>query len=151
MDEIIYDLLLKSPQGFMLLGTLRARLLFTEEEAIKDAAGASGSLAESLAESLAPSLERPTAQMGLQRVEGSIAVQFLSGRSPVPIEGIILGLDMYPLPLFGVLNSADAARPLTIQLSFLDASHIGGGLIWQAGTIRQLTFSLLGTQRGFGM
>ena len=147
MDEIIYDLLLKSPLGFMLLGTLRARIIFTEEQATKVATGASASLAASLTESL----DRPTAQMGLQRVEGYIAVQFLSGIRPVPIEGVILGLDMYPLPLFGVLNSKDPARPLTMQLSFLDASHIGGGLVWQAGTPRQLTFSLLGTQRGFGM
>lgn len=151
MDDIIYDLLLKSPHGFMLLGTLRARILFTEEEATRDAAGASASLAESLAQSLAPSLERPTTQMGLQRAEGSIAIQFLTGLRPVPIEGIILGMDMFPLPVFGVFNSTDAARPLTMQISFLDATHIGGGLIWQPGTLRQLTFSLLGTQRGFGM
>ena len=146
MDEIVYDLLLKSPLGFMLLGTLRARIVFIEEAAAKRAGGASASLVESLG----GALDRPSVQMDLQRVEGSIAVQFLTGGRPVPVEGIILGFGMYPLPLFGVLNSAEAP-PITMQLSFLDATHIGGGIVWQPGTPRQLTFSLLGTQRGFGM
>ncbi|MEV4777772.1 hypothetical protein [Burkholderia sp. LMU1-1-1.1] len=150
MDEIVYDLLLKSPLGFMLLGTLRARILFIEEAAAKRAGAASAPVPASLVESLGGALDRPSVQMDLQRVEGSIAVQFLTGSRPVPVEGIILGFGMYPLPLFGVLNSAEAP-PITMQLSFLDATHIGGGIVWQPGTPRQLTFSLLGTQRGFGM
>ncbi|MBP1202641.1 hypothetical protein JOD97_000655 [Duganella sp. 1411] len=141
MDEIIYDLLLKSPQGFMLLGTLRFRV--TEFEAAKGTADVSALLAESL--------ERPFINMDVQRLEGSIAVQFLSGLRPVPIEGLAFSFGMVPLPLNALFNSADPARPLTIQFSFLDATHIGGGMIWQVGTARELKFSLLGTQRGFGM
>ena len=145
MDEIIYDLLLKSPQGFMLLGTLRARILFTDPE--PDAAKGSADVSALLAESL----ERPFITMDVQRVEGNIAIQFLTGLRPVPLEGLLFGFGMAPLPFNGLFNSADPARPLTMQISFLDATHIGGGLIWQVGTPRQQTFSLLGTQRGFGM
>ena len=141
MDEIIYDLLLKSPQGFMLLGTLRFRI--TEFEAAQGTADVSALLGESL--------ERPFINMEVQRLDGSLTVQFLTGLRPVPVEGVSFGFGMEPLPLNAVLNNADPARPLTMQFSFLDASHIGGGLIWQVGTARELKFSLLGTQRGFGM
>lgn len=143
MDEIIYDLLLKSPQGFMLLGTLRARILFAEPEAAKGGADVSALLAGSL--------ERPFITMDVQRLEGNITIQFLTGLRPLPLEGLLFSFGMAPLPFNALFNSADPARPLTMQISFLDATHIGGGLIWQAGTPRQQTFSLLGTQRGFGM
>nr|WP_315393823.1 hypothetical protein [uncultured Duganella sp.] len=140
MGPIAYDLLLKSPIGFMLLGTLRLR--FSEPAAPTGVADVPALLAESL--------ERPFIEMDVQRLDGDIAIQFLTGARPVPIEGVSFSIPPTPLPLNGLFGSADAARPLFVQFSFLDATRIGGGLLWQPGTPRQQTFSLLGTQRPFG-
>lgn len=142
MDEIIYDLLLKSPQGFMLLGTLRFRM--TELEALSGLADVPALPAE------AQQLERPFIEMDVTSLEGSISVQFLTGLRPVPLTGFAFSSGMAPLPLNALLNSTDAARYLTMQFGFMDATHIAGGLIWQPGTPRQLIFSMLGTQRAFG-
>lgn len=143
MDEIVYDLLLKSPLGFALLGTLRFRIRFDQPAAGKGAGDVSALLAETL--------ERPVITMDVQELAGSISVQFLTALSPVPIDGRLFSFAMAPLPLNALFSGGDSERPLFLQFSFLDATHIGGGLLWQAGTPRQLTFSLLGTQRPFGM
>lgn len=143
MDEIVYDLLLKNPLGFTLLGTLRFRILFDQPVAGNGIGDISALLAETL--------ERPIITVDAQDVEGSIAVQFLTGLRPVPIAGRSFSLGMSPLPLNALFGSADTARPLFLQFSFLDATHIGGGLLWQPGTPQQLKFSLLGTQRPLGM
>lgn len=143
MDEIVYDLLLKSPLGFMLLGTLRARILFEEPAAGKAIGDVSALLAETL--------DRPVISVDVQRLEGSIAVQFLTGSRPVPLNGLLFGAGMSPLPLNALFNSEDPTRQLFLQFSFLDATHIGGGLLWRPGTPQQLKFSVLGTQRPFGM
>lgn len=143
MDEIIYDLLLKSPQGFMLLGRLRFHIIFPQLQAGKGIGDVSALLTETL--------ERPVTTMDVQRLEGGIVVQFLTGPRPVPIAGQALGAGMAPLPLTALFNSTDPARPLFLQIGFLDATHIGGGLLWLPGTPRQLKFSVLGTQRPLGM
>ena len=143
MDEIIYELLLKSPLGFTLLGTLRFRIRFdapVDGESIGDVSAL-----------LAETLERPVVNVELQSLEGSISVQFLTGLRPVPINGFAFSAGPTPLPLGALFNSTDATRQLFLQFNFLDATHIGGGLLWQPGTPRQQKFSVLGTQRPFGM
>ncbi|SEN79082.1 hypothetical protein SAMN05428959_103139 [Duganella sp. CF517] len=143
MDEIIYDLLLKSPLGFALLGTLRFRVVFDEP--------AAGRGIGDVAALLTATLERPFITMNAQDLEGSIAVQFLTGPRPLPGAGRIFSFDMTPLPLNALLSAGDATRQLFLQFSFLDATHIGGGMLWQPGSPQQMKFSLLGTQRPFGM
>lgn len=143
MDEIIYDLLLKSPLGFALLGTLRFRVIFDEPASGKSIGDVSGLLAGTL--------ERPFITMNVQDLEGSISVQFLTGPRPLPVAGRLFSFDMTPLPLNALLNGGDTTRQLFLQFSFLDATHIGGGMLWQPGAPQQMKFSLLGTQRPFGM
>lgn len=143
MDEIIYDLLLKSPFGFALLGALRFRIRFDEPVDGKSIGDVSALLAETL--------ERPVTTVDLQSLEGSISVQFLTGVRPVPISGFAFSSGPTPLPLGALFNSTDPTRQLFLQFNFLDSTHIGGGLLWQPGTLRQQKFSVLGTQRPFGM
>lgn len=139
MDEIVYNLLLTSPQGLTLLGTLRYR--YTDLEALQ--AGDVSALLEQ-------AQQVGTAEFTLFKLQGTLSVPLLTGFSPVPVEGLSFVSLLGPT-LTNLLSSSDPARRLDMQFNFIDNNHIGGGLLWGPGTLRQTPFSILGTRLSLGM
>lgn len=139
MDEIVYNLLLKSPQGLGLLGTLRYR--FTDLDALK---------AGDVSAVLEAAREVSTVEFSVFTVEGTLSVPLLSGFTPVPISGISL-ISLLGPPLTTLFSSTDTSRGLGLQFNSIDADHIGGGLLWRPGELRQQVFSVLGTRLALGM
>lgn len=139
MDEFVYSLLLKGTQGLTLLGTLRYR--FTDL--------AAADRARDMQALLGAAIDRPTIELFVLPVEGSISVPLLTGLTPVPIAGIGFGS---PAGLLTVLfSSTDDARGLALQINPIDSTHIGGGFTWKPGQPGTLVFSVLGTQLQFAM
>ena len=138
MDELVYNLLLKSPQGLTLLGTLRYR--YTDLDAFK--AGDVASLLEQ-------AQQVSTVEFSIFRLAGTLSVPLLTGFTPVPIEGISLVSLLGPT-LTNLFSSTDPTRRLDLQFNFLDATHIAGGLLWRPGELRQQVFSILGTRLALG-
>ncbi|MEV4777774.1 hypothetical protein [Burkholderia sp. LMU1-1-1.1] len=139
MDEIVYSLLLKGTQGLTLLGTLRYR--FTDLTA--------DARARDMQALMGAAIDRPTIELFILPVEGTISVPLLTGATPVPISGIGFGS---PAGLLTVLfSSTDDTRSLSLQINPIDATHIGGGLVWKPGQPGTLLFSVLGTQLAFAM
>lgn len=138
MDEFIYSLLLKGTQGLTLLGTLRYRLNFDVPAGARDIQAVMGE-----------ALQHPTIDLFTFGADGAISVPLLTGATPVPISGVGFGS---PAGLLTVLfSSTDQARGLGLQINPIDATHIGGGMTWHPGQTGALVFSVLGTQRAFGM
>ena len=142
MDEFVYDLLLKSAQGISLLGTLRFR--YTDRDAVIAAADVSV---------LAAAFEQQYVTLDIFQMGGNVTVPFLTGLGPLQLEGVTYSTPPLPLsvPLTTTLSGGDATLRLSLQFNYLDATHIAGGLAWQYGTPRETKFSILGTQRAFGL
>ena len=139
MDELVYNLLLKSPQGLTLLGTLRYR--YTDLDALK--AGELSALMEQ-------AQQMDTIELSLFKLGGTLSVPLLTGFTPVPVEGISFVSLLGPT-LTNLLGSTDPSRTLEMQFNFIDNNHIGGGLLWRPGSLRQQAFSILGTRLSLGM
>ena len=139
MDEIVYNLLLTSPQGLTLLGTLRYR--YTDLDALQ-----TGDVSAIMEQAQQVS----TVEFSLFKLQGTLSVPLLTGYSPVPVEGFSLVSLLGPT-LTNLLSSTDAARRLDMQFNFIDNNHIGGGMLWRPGTLRQTPFSILGTRLSLGM
>ena len=145
MDEFVYSLLLKGTQGLTLLGTLRYR--FTDLAADVDAGA--GARSRDMQALMGAALDRPTIELFILPVEGTISVPLLTGMTPVPLSGIGFGS---PAGLLTVLFfSTDETRGVSMQVNPIDATHLGGGLTWQPGQPGTLVFSVLGTQLAFPM
>lgn len=144
MDEISYNLLLKSTQGLTLLGILRYRLIFD------DVAEAEGMARVGDLQALVKqALERPTIGLFVIPAQGSLSIPLITGLTPVPLSGLAFGsIAGVVTALFG---SGDDARSLSLQINPIDATHIGGGLSWQPGQPGNLIFSVLGTQLSLGL
>lgn len=139
MDEFVYSLLLKGTQGLTLLGTLRYH--FTDLTAATRAHDIQALMGETI--------NHPTIELFVVPAEGSISVPLLTGLKPVPIAGVGFGS---PAGLLTVLfNSTDPKRGLGMQINPIDATHIGGGLVWKPGEPGTMVFSVLGTQLEFAM
>jgi hypothetical protein len=142
MDELVYNLLLKSAQGLTLLGTLGFR--FTE---LGDVAGAAD-----MASLPAVTQEKQMIELDVLGVKGTILVPLLSGPAPLPVQGVAHACPGAPTPLpLTAMLSADYSLGLGMQFNFIDATHITGGLTWRYGTSRQVIFSILGARRAFGL
>ena len=139
MDELVYNLLLQSPQGLTLLGTLRYR--YTDLEALE--VGDVSALMEQ-------AQQVSTAEFTLFKLQGTLSVPLLTGFSPVPIEGISFVSLLGPT-LTNLFSSTDPSRRLDMQFNFIDNNHIAGGLLWRPGSLRQQVFSILGTRLSLGM
>lgn len=140
MEELAYNLLLKSAQGLTLPGTLRFR--FKELGDVTGVADTSSLLAREQ--------DQQIIDLDLLGAEGTISVPLLTGAAPLPLGGVAYALPPAPLPLTAVLNG-DFSIGLGMQFNFIDATHITGGLTWRYGTPRQVIFSILGTKRAFGL
>lgn len=139
MDELVYNLLLKSPQGLGLLGTLRYR--YTDLDALK---------AGELSTLMRQAQEVSTIELSVFKVAGTLSVPLLTGFTPVAVSGISLVSLLGPT-LITWLTSDAAGRELSLQFNFIDAEHLGGGLVWRPNQLRQQVFSVLGTRLGLGM
>ncbi|MET0266355.1 MAG: hypothetical protein ABW202_12120 [Duganella sp.] len=135
MDEVVYNLLLKSASGLALLGTLRYRL--TSTQPVEQATGDIQTL-------LAQAQQQATIDLSVFQVEGSVAIPLLTGLRTVPIAGI--ALVSFIAPLTTLVSSADPARNLFFQFHDLDSDHVAGGLVWRPGEPGELVFSALGTR-----
>jgi hypothetical protein len=143
MDEFVYSLLLKGTQGLTLLGTLRYR--FTDLAADAEARAR----ARDMQALMGAAIDRPTIELFILPVEGTLSVPLLTGLTPVPLSGIGFGS---PAGLLTVLFfSTDETRGASMQINPIDATHIGGGLTWQPGQPGTLVFSVLGTALAFPM
>lgn len=134
MDEVVYNLMLKSPQGLGLLGTLRYR--YTDLDALNTS---------DVSALLDQALEVPTMELSVFTVVGTLSVPLLTGLTEVPVSGISLVSLLGPT-LATLFNSTDPARRLGLQFNFIDNNHIGGGLGWRPGELVQQVFSVLGTR-----
>ncbi|HWW69939.1 MAG TPA: hypothetical protein VN089_08365 [Duganella sp.] len=139
MDEIVYNLLLKSPYGLTLLGTLRYR--YTDLDALK---------AGELSALMAQARQVDTVELSLFKLAGTLSVPLLTGLTPVPLEGISFVSLLGPT-LTNLLGSTDDTRGLQMQFNFLGRDNIAGGLLWRPGELRQQVFSILGTRLALGM
>lgn len=139
MDELVYNLLLKSPHGLTLLGTLRYR--YTDLDALK--AGELSALMEQ-------ARQVDTFELSLFKLAGTLSVPLLTGSTPVPVEGISFVALLGPT-LTNLLSSTDPRRRLDMQFNFLGSNNIAGGLLWRPGELRQQVFSILGTRAAPGM
>lgn len=139
MDYAVFDLLLQSTLGMTLLGTLRFRY---PPDAVVDGANSVDTL-------LADALQRPTFQLDVLALEGEIRIGLLTGARPVPLGGLVFLGPLVPLTL--LFNSTDPARGLGLQLFLAGPTRLAGGLIWQAGTPREMVFSVLATPRPAGL
>ena len=138
MDELVYNLLLKSPQGLTLLGTLRYR--YTDLDALK---------AGELSALMDQAQQVDTIELSLFQLAGTLSVPLLTGYTPVSAEGLSFVSLLGPT-LTNLLGSSDPRRRLDMQFNFIDNTHIGGGLLWRPGELRQQVFSMLGTRAGLG-
>lgn len=141
MDELVYDLLLKSARGLTLFGTLRFR--FTDLDAVRGSAEA-----RSL---MAAALEQSYVELDVYQMAGEISVQFLTGARALPLIGVSFTSPPSPLPVTTILNGGDDTRQLSMQFNYFDPTQIAGGLLSQYGTPRETRFSILGTRRAFGL
>lgn len=139
MDELVYNLLLKSPHGLTLLGTLRYR--YTDLDALR--AGELSALMEQ-------AQQVDTFELSLFKLAGTLSVPLLTGFTPVPVEGISFVALLGPT-LTNLLSSTDPRRRLDMQFNFLGSNNIAGGLLWRPGELRQQVFSVLGTRAAPGM
>ena len=139
MDELVYNLLLQSPQGLTLLGTLRYR--YTDLEALE--VGQVSALMEQ-------AQQVSTAEFTLFKLQGTLSVPLLTGLSPVPIDGLSFVSFLGPT-LTNLFSSTDPSRRLDMQFNFIDNNHIAGGLLWRPNSLRQQAFSILGTRLPMGM
>jgi hypothetical protein len=139
MDEIVYNLLLKTAPGLAVLGTLRYRLSSTNPAA--PGAPASADIASVLAQVQ----QQTTLELTAFQVEGSVTIPLITGLSPVPIAGLALVTFLGP-PITTITSSTDPARNLFFQFNQLDSNHLAGGLVWRPGEPGELIFSVLGTQ-----
>jgi hypothetical protein len=141
MDEISYNLLLRSTQGLTLLGILRYRLLFDDVDGVTRVGGTAALMGQAL--------ERPTIGLFVVPAEGSLSIPLITGFRPVPLSGLAFGsIAGVVTVLFGSNNDP---RSLGLQINPIDATHIGGGLSWQPGQPGNLIFSVLGTQLALGL
>jgi len=138
MDELVYNLLLKSPQGLTLLGTLRYR--YTDLDALK---------AGELSALMDQAQQVDTIELSLFQLAGTLSVPLLTGFTPVPATGLSFVSLLGPT-LTNLLGSSDSQRRLDMQFNFIDSTHIAGGLLWRPGELRQQVFSILGTRVGLG-
>lgn len=141
MDDLVYDLLLKSAQGLTLFGTLRFR--FTDLDAVNGIADVPALMKAAL--------EQTYVTLDIFQMAGEISVQFLTGPRALPLVGVSFSRPAAPLPLTTILNGGDDTRQLSMQFNYFDATEIAGGLVWQYGTPRETRFSILGTRRAFGL
>lgn len=141
MDDLVYDLLLKSAQGLTLFGTLRFR--FTDLDAVHASADVPALMKAAL--------EQTYVELDVYQMAGEISVQFLTGPRALPLLGVSFASPPSPLPLTTILNGGDDTRQIGMQFNYFDATHIAGGLVWQYGTAREMRFSILGTQRALGL
>lgn len=139
MDELIYNLLLKSTQGLTLLGTLRFRIT---DLSVDVRLGDQAAL-------MKQALQRQTIELFVLQVEGTLSVPLITGATPVPLSGLAFGSVAGLLTV--LFSSTDDARGVGLQIIPLDATHVGGGLNWQPGSAGNLVFSVLGTQAPFSM
>jgi hypothetical protein len=139
MDELVYNLLLKSPHGLTLLGTLRFR--YTDLDALK--AGELSALMEQ-------AQQVDTVELTLFKLGGTLSVPLLTGFTPVPLEGISFVSLLGPT-LTNLMSSTDPQRRLEMQFNYISNNNIAGGLLWRPGELRQQVFSILGTRVALGM
>ena len=140
MEELVYNVLLKSAGGLTLLGTLRFR--FKELDDVTGVADTSSLLGDAR--------EHDSIELDVLGVEGTLAVPLLTGPAPLPLQGVAYATAPAVLPLTAML-SGDFSLGLGAQFNFIDATHITGALTWRYGTPRQLIFSILGARRAFGL
>lgn len=146
MEELVYNVLLKSAGGLTLLGTLRFR--FKE---LDDTAGAAGApCVADMSSLLARAREHTSIELDVLGVEGTISAPLLTGAAPLPLQGVAYAMPPAPLPLTAML-SGDFSLGLGTQFSFIDATHVTGGLTWRYDTPRQVIFSIFGVRRAFGL
>lgn len=136
MDEINYHLVLRNPQGASALGTLAYR--FTDLEALAPA---------DVKALLGEALQRPTVELAVFKLAGTLTVPWVTGLGPVPVEGIAL-LSVLGPPLAYLFSSTDPQQPLSLQFNNIDADHIGGGLLTRPGEPLEQVWSILGTKLG---
>ena len=139
MDELVYNLLLKSPHGLTLLGTLRYR--YTDLDALN-----TGEMAALMEQAQ----QVDTIELTLFKIAGTLSVPLLTGFTPVPVEGISFVSLLGPT-LTNLLSSTDPQRRLDMQFNGITGDYIGGGLLWRPGELRQQVFSILGTRLAMGM
>ncbi len=140
MDDIIYNLLLKSSVGLTLLGTLRYR--FTDLDALTEMGN--GKREDGIAGLMAEALQRPTVVVALFQLEGTLSIPLLSGLRAIPLQGLAFATPAGPVTT--LLSSTDPQRGAGLQFNLLDNRHVAGGLSWRSGEPGELVFSVLGTQ-----
>ncbi|KQQ32443.1 hypothetical protein ASF61_15550 [Duganella sp. Leaf126] len=141
MDELIYNLLLKSRGGLVLFGVLRYRLTGIEVDQVRDASVFS-----------TPALRQSHAGQRTQqqldnifalvlRAQGSITIPALTGSRAVPVEDVAFFIQMGP-PIVTRLFSADSS--VLLCFNQINNQQIGGGLLWGP---TNTSFGLLGRRQ----
>lgn len=140
MDEFVYNLLLKSRGGLILLGVLRYRL--TSLEAKQAGGGSVFTL---------PVLRQAHHQQQQQqqenifavvfRAEGTVTIPLLTGNRAIPVDDVAFFIQMGP-PIVTRLF-ADDSRVL-MCFNQVNNEQIGGGLLWGP---TNTSFGLLGKRQ----
>lgn len=128
MDQLIYNLFLRSRGGLTLFGQLRYRLTGIEVGAAPQA---------TIFAQPQPQQQQTIVTMVL-RADGSVTLPLLTGLQPVPVGDVAFIIQMGP-PLLTRLVSADSR--ILIAFNQINNEQIGGHLVW--GPTRT-TFGLLG-------
>jgi hypothetical protein len=133
MDEMIYNLLLRSRSGLTLFGVLRYQLTGFETDSAPGLDAATPPWQQ-----LARQQQLPTVEVTAYRIRGAVRIPLLTGWQAVPIEGIAYLLPCaQPLVTFGYGSVA----PIGFSFNAANRQQIGGGLTWSpTGT----AFTLLG-------
>jgi len=129
MDELIYNLFLRSRGGLTLFGQLRYRLTGIEVGAAPQATIFALPQAQQ---------QQQTVVTVVLRAEGSVTLPLLTGMQPVPVGDVAFFIQMGP-PLLTRMVSADSR--ILIAFNQINNEQIGGHLVW--GPTRT-TFGLLG-------
>lgn len=135
MDELTYNILIRTKQGLTLLGKFGFRVLVNQP---------ADRTADGIGELLTPTQQQATTELFVYPMEGSISIPLLTGLQPVPL----VGTAWFPLIgpyLTAILGEVAPRYGLVMQLYELDNEHVCGGLQWRAGEPGELTFSLLAT------
>lgn len=143
MDEIIYNLLLKTAQGLTLFGTLRFTI-DTTNPVDPGAAQAPVPGSADLAALQLQTQQQNTIDLFAYRIDGSVTIPFVTGLRPVPITGLALFTFLGPPATF-ITSSTDPGRNLFFQWNQMTNDNIAGGLVWRPGEPGELIFSALGT------
>lgn len=134
MDEMIYNLFLRSRSGWTLSGVLRYQL------SDPDTAGLTG-LDRTVSlpwQQLARQQQEPTVEVGAYRLRGTVQLPLLTGWQAVPVEGTAYFiLPDRPLVTFAY----GVGTPVGFAFNQFNSQQIGGGMRWEpTGT----AFGLLG-------